>query len=227
MKKLIKAHGVPDSFKAFLVENASFTSSEEYPILTKDMISKELPEKIMPFNKAITFQGDLSKTFICFFEKDETFERVRRNPNKYLSFFKRTAGIIGLDFSVHSDMQVVKQKSQMNDNLSLTYYYGKQGIKIIPNIRCGIDELVPEFLEAIPKHCIIALGTYGFIKTRPEKHEWYCFLETIIKTLEPTKIIVYGTLTGLMFDDFKSKTDIVLYDSWIVSRNKEVKSNGN
>ena len=52
--------------------------------------------------------------------------------------------------------------------LSLTYFYAKQGIKIIPNIRCGEDELNSEFFKAIPKKELIAIGTHGFIK---EKHQ--------------------------------------------------------
>lgn len=218
---------VPDSFQAYLVNGANFTKQEEYPILEDYMISKNKPLDIMPFNKAITYRGDLSKTFICFFEPDDTFERIRKAPKRYVNFFKRTAGIIGLDFSVHSDMPIVKQKAQMNDNLSLTYYYGSQGIKVIPNIRCGVDELIPEFLMAIPKHSIIAVGTHGFIKTRQEKNEWFCFLEEIIKELEPSKIIVYGTLTGKMFDVLKKKENFVIYDSWIVKHNKEVNSHVN
>ncbi len=218
---------VPDSFQAYLVEDAHFTKQEEYPILEDYMISKSIPVDIMPFNKAITYQGDLSKTFICFFESDETFERVRRNPRRYLKFFKRTAGIIGFDFSVHSDMQVIKQKSQMNDNLSLNYFYGKQGVKLIPNIRCGIDELIPEYLETIPKYSMIAVGTHGFIKTSQERCEWYCFLEKLIKEIEPKVIIVYGTLPGKIFDNMKNKQKFVFYDSWIAKRVKEVSSYGN
>ena len=218
---------VPDSFQAYLVEDAHFTKQEEYPILEDYMISKSIPIDIMPFNKAITYQGDLSKTFICFFESDETFERVRRNPRRYLNFFKRTAGIIGFDFSVHSDMQVIKQKSQMNDNLSLNYFYGKQGVKLIPNIRCGIDELIPEYLETIPKYSLIAVGTHGFIKTSQERCEWYCFLEKLIKEIEPKVIIVYGTLPGKIFDNMKNKQKFVFYDSWIAKRVKEVSSYGN
>lgn len=34
---------VPDSFQAYLVEGASFTKKEEYPILKEDMISKSIP----------------------------------------------------------------------------------------------------------------------------------------------------------------------------------------
>lgn len=213
---------ITDSFQAYLVDGAHFTKIEEYPILEDYMISKSDPVDIMPFNKAITYRGDLSKTFICFFEPDETFERIRRYPKKYLNFFKRTAGIIGFDFSVRSNMPVVKQKSQMNDNLSLTYFYGSHGIPVIPNIRCGIDELIIEYLEAIPKHSIIAIGTHGFIKTIVEKYEWLCFLEQVLTELEPNKIVVYGTLSGKIFDDIKDQYDFIFYDSWIAKRVKEV-----
>ena len=118
-------------------------------------------------------------------------------------------------------MPVIKQKSQMNDNLSLTYYYGKNGIPVIPNLRCGIDELFPEFISAIPKKSIVAVGTHGFIKTKPEKYEWYCFLEEVITSLEPTSIVVYGTLNDGMFDGLKQLTKIVCYDTWSELRRRE------
>ena len=110
---------VPDSFQAFLIEGAELTSKEQYPKLRSDMIPSSLPKKILPFNKAINFQGDLSDTYICTFSPDASFERIRRNPRKYINFFTRTAGIIGFDYSIHTDMPLIKQKQQINDNLSL------------------------------------------------------------------------------------------------------------
>ncbi len=225
--KTLKMSRVPDSFKAFLVEGAYFTKNEEYPILEESMISKNIPKRIMPFNKAINYHGDLSDTYVCTYSPDASFERIKRNPKRYIDFFKRAAGIIGFDFSIHSDMQVIKQKSQMNDNLSYTYFFGKNGIPIIPNIRAGIDELLPEFLSAFPKKTLVAVGTNGFIKTRPEKSEWVCFLEEIVEVLEPSGIIVYGTLNGLEFDNIKKRVPIYIYDSWISSRWKEVQKNVN
>ncbi len=209
------ARQVSDSFQAFLVEGATFTKGEEYPILESDMISKDIPENIMPFNKALHYQGDLSKVFVATYAPDESFERVRRNPQCYVNFFKRTAGIIGFDFSIHSDMPIVKQKSQMYDNLALSYYYGKQGIPIIPNLRCGVDELLPEFLETIPTHSLVAIGTHGFIKTIPEKAEWYCIIEEIINKLKPSGIIVYGNLSGKIFGEFEDKCKFYYYEPWI------------
>lgn len=218
---------VSDSFQAFLVEGAEFTSNEQYPKIRASMVSKIQPLKIMPFNKAINYHGDLSDTYICTYAPDASFERIRRNPRKYVAFFKRTAGLIGFDFSIHIDMPIIKQKQQINDILSLTYFYGNQGISVIPNIRCGVEELLPEFIEAIPKNNMIAIGTHGFCKEISEKCEWRCYLERIIKELEPTTIITYGSLYGNIFEDIKKKANFVYYEPWITHHRKEVNPNVN
>ena len=226
-KKTNTVEVVPDSFQSFLVNGANFTDREEYPIIPQRFVSSAIPQKIMPFNKAITFRGDLHDTFISFYSPDETFERVRRTPKRYLSFFQRTAGLIGPDFSIHSDMPLIKQKSQINDNLSLTYYYGSQGIPIIPNLRCGTDELLPEFLAAIPCHRLVAIGTHGFVHQKHEQCEWYCFIEAFCKKLNPEGIIVYGTLHNRMFDELKDKYPFFFYEPWICQRAKGGRLNGN
>lgn len=77
---------VEDSFQAFRVQGAHFTKNEEYPIIPETMIAKTPPKRIIPFNKAITFRGDLSDTYICTFSPDKSFERIRRDPKKYVHF---------------------------------------------------------------------------------------------------------------------------------------------
>ena len=218
---------VPDSFQSFLIRGANFTENEEYPIIPPGFIAKTVPHKLMPFSKAISFRGDLSDTFIVFYSPDETFERVRRHPQRYVSFFQRTAGVIGPDFSIHSDMPIIKQKSQINDNLSLTYYYGSCGIPVIPNLRCGIDELLPEFLTAIPRNSLVAIGTHGFVHKQREQCEWYCFIEAFLDVLSPSGVVVYGTLRNRMFEPLFRKSEFFFFDPWISQRAKEVKKNVN
>lgn len=213
---------VPDSFQAFLVEGAHFTKTEEYPCIPAGIISPAIPNSIIPFDRAITLHGDLSNTFICFYSPDKTFERVRKNPQKYVSFFKRTAGIIGFDFSIHSDMPLIKQKAQMYDNLSFTYFFGKQGIPIIPNLRVGISELAPEYLEAIPKNTYVAIGTHGFIKGSADKYTWYEFIETFLNILHPKGVIVYGSLRSRLFQPLIKDTPFYYYKPWINARWEEV-----
>ena len=221
---------VLDLFQAYLVEGASFTANEEYPILKKSMSPSFPPKKIMPFSTAITFQGDLSDCYVYFYSPDETFERIRRNPRSYLNFFKRCGGIIGFDFSVHSDMPLVKQKSQLNDNLSLSFFFAKNGVPLIPNCRGGSDCLNDEYLEAFPKHSYIALGVHGFVKRKEQKHEWRVWILTLIQKLEPKGFIVIGHLPQDIINDYKDVVEFHIYDSFIEERrnhHKEARDHGN
>jgi|LSQX01.1.fsa_nt_gb hypothetical protein len=218
---------VKDNFQAFLVESAEFTNNENYPIIEEWMISAEFPKKIVPFNKIDKIKN-IEDYYICFYCRDEDFTRIKRNPRKYLKMFQKSQGIIGFDYSVYTDMPKVVQKNQMYDNLALTYYYGTNGIKIIPNIRYGIDELTEEFLMAIPKKKLIAIGTYGFIKTIDEQNIWFDNLLRIIERLEPYGIVIYGTLPKdlqrwLKLYNIKFK----IYESFHSIEMREVKNNVN
>ncbi len=218
---------VEDSFQAFLVDGADFTKEEEYPILKEWMVPQKPPVKVMPFFKAITYQGDLSEYYIYFYSPDGTFERVRKNPKKYLHFFKRCKGIIGFDFSVHTDMPLVKQKAQLNDNLSLSFFYAHNGIPLFPNCRGGSDCVNAEYLRALPKHTYIALGVHGFVQLKEQKHEWRLWIDTIIKHLEPKGFIVIGHLPQDIIDDYKDVAEFHLYDSYMEERAKEVRRHAN
>lgn len=214
---------VEDSFQAFLVDGAKFTSEEEYPIIEDWMVSQNPPANIMPFHKAITYRGDLSTYFIYFYSPDKTFERIRRNPKKYLEFFKRCGGIIGFDYSVHTDMPLVKQKAQLNDNLSLSLYFAKNGIPIIPNCRGGSDELNDEYLNAFPKRSYIALGVHGFVKLSQQKHEWRLWVAKVIEKLEPKGLVVVGQLPKDIIEEYGDRTAFHLFDAFIEDRWKEAK----
>jgi hypothetical protein len=218
---------VKDNFQAFLVEDANFVGKEEYPMIEKWMISEDPPQKIIPFNK-INEVKNIDEYYICFYCRDEDFSRVKRNPWQYVKVFKRSKGIIGFDFSVHTDMPLIKQKSQINDNLSLTYFYGKAGVNVIPNIRYGVDDTKEDFIKAIPKGSLIAFGTYGFIKSIDEQNVWFIVLLDMIKQLRPSGIIIYGSLpSDLKNWIYLNGVQLYIYPSYMDTRMKEVKLSGN
>lgn len=221
---------VEDSFKAFLIENAELTDSEGYPIIRSEMISDQPPIKIVTFKESLKIpKENRSECYVCTYSPDKTFLRVLNNPKRYVNYFKQFAGIIGFDYSVHSDMPPIIQKQQMNNNLSLTYYYGNNGISIIPNIRTGSNYISKEFYDAIPKGTLVAVGTHGFIKNNTQRYEWYYCLREIIDKLNPSGIIVYGTLRGKLFDKIKKMVPLYQYDTWVEKKYKKEKElkNGN
>lgn len=80
-------------------------------------------------------------------------------------------------------MPSIKQKSQLNDNLSLSYYYGKNGVSLYPNCRGGSDYLTEEYLDAFPKHTYLALGVHGFVQLKEQRYEWRVWIDTVSKNL--------------------------------------------
>lgn len=219
---------VEDSFKAFLIEKAELTDTEGYPKIREDMISTSLPSEIITFKESLKVPKDRRKAYyVCTYSPDKTFMRILNNPKRYIEYFQQFAGIIGFDFSIHSDMPPIIQKQQMNNNLSLTYFFGNHKVLTIPNIRTGSNYISQEFYEALPKNTLVAVGTHGFIKNNTQKYEWYYCLKEIIDKLKPTGIIVYGTLRGKLFDSIKEMVPIYQYDSWADKKYKKEKANSN
>ena len=83
-------------------------------------------------------------------------------------------------------------------------------------------------MKAIPKNSLIAFGTYGFIKTIQEQQVWFDTLHIVINHLNPSGVIVYGSLPK----DLQRWMDlyqvpIYVYESYTSLKMKEVKKNAN
>lgn len=217
----IKKKRVRDDFKAFLVDGANYTTVEQYPIIEDWMVPEIEEIRIIPFNK-IDKVSHLENYYICFYCRDKDFTKVLNNPKKYLSMFRRARGLIGFDFSVYEDMPIVKQKSQMNDNLSLTFFYGIRNINIIPNVRYGIKPTRDEFLAAIPKRSTIAVGSYGCVRSNEEKATFRDFLAYMLPILEPSTVVVYGAMPEDVFGKFIDQYHFIQCPAYIEEEMREV-----
>ena len=201
-----KKKRVKDSFKAYLIEGAERTEQEGYPIIPTWMIPSSVENiKIIPFSKWKEVGKDLKDYYICFFCQDDDFACVLNNPKKYISVFRRAKGIIGFDYSIYYDMPPITQKTQMNNNLALTFFYGMRYIPVIPNVRYGIESTRDEFLKAIPKHSIIAIGSYGCVNSKDEQRRYRHFLDEMLPLLEPNIVIVYGAMPAEVFGEYQDK----------------------
>ncbi|SKA69169.1 protein of unknown function [Eubacterium uniforme] len=218
-----KEKKVKDNFRAYLTEGCERTLQEGYPIIPSWMIPKEVDDiKIIPFSEWKNYKNNIEDYYICFFCQDDVFSVVLNNPRKYIKLFRRAKGIIGFDYSIYYDMPAVKQKSQMNDNLSLTFYYGMRNIKVIPNIRYGIESTRDDFLSAIPRNSVIAIGSYGCVKTKKEKERFRYFLREMLPILMPKVVVVYGAMPDDVFGEFKDKYSFVQCEAIPECGKKEV-----
>mgnify|MGYP002625235980 FL=1 len=214
---------VRDVFLAYLIEQAHRTVPDGYPILEDWMIATEVPKEVFQWDCRDEV-NDPTITGMSFYCNDKGFTPVLNNPHRYVEKLSQYACVIGMDASPYDNMPLAVQKSQIFTNLAITYFYGRQGLKIIPNVRLGNDDTVG-MLDAIPKECRIAVGTNGFIWRRNNRTVFKDQMNIVIDVLRPTGVIVYGQAYDYVFQAaIDADIPIYKYDSHTIKRNAELKS---
>ena len=96
-----------DVFNSFLVSNAEYDGNMEMPRIRT---SKEVPNKIVTFSKAMSQKWNDFDYWVVFYEHDQKFEKLWKNPKKYLNKLKKFRGVISPDFSLYRNMPLVMQQ---------------------------------------------------------------------------------------------------------------------
>ena len=207
-----------DVYLAKLIDGARRTKIDEYPIIETWMVAENPPKEIVQWNQRKACEN-LTETALSFYCEDSTFNAVLSDPERYLDVCRQYACVIGTDASPYDNMPIVVQKSQIFLNLAITYFYGRRGIKVVPNVRLG-DMRTISSLEAYPKGTLISIGTNGFTKELANRAIFADEVNQIVERLEPSGIIVYGPAPEWLFRTAISKgIPIYQYDSYMMKRN--------
>ena len=189
-------------YLAKLIEGARFTN-DGYPIIEKWMVATEPPKELSQWNCRDKVKNP-SITGMSFYCSDQYFQPVISNPDSYLLKLSHYQVVIGLDASPYDNMPPIVQCSQIFVNLAVTYYFGRKGIRIIPNVRIGHPKTYSS-LKAYPKDTLICIGTNGFVQTKDNRKIFEKQVRIIVDSLKPTGIIIYGTLPDDVFGYAKEK----------------------
>lgn len=84
---------------------------------------------------------------------------------------------------------------------ALGYWLGKQGIKVINNVRWSTAQSFKFSFLGIPKNSIVAVSTVGCLGSKNDDEFFTEGLEAMVENLSPSHILVYGGKTGRNFFD--------------------------
>ncbi len=209
-----------DVFRSYLVENADY---EGYFELPKIQTSNLLPEKIIPFSKAMSKKWSDFDCWVMFYEHDGKFERLWKNPKQYLNKLKKFRGVISPDFSLYRNMPLVMQLWNTYRGRALATWFQKNGIEIIPNIRWNDERAYLFCFDGIEKEKTIAVGTHGCIKRKSDRAYFKKGLYELVNKLSPKNIIVYGAVPDEIFKPYKDMgINIVSFESEFSKSRKQV-----
>ncbi len=193
-----KRSNCKDVFNAFLVCMASYAGLFEFPVIAP---TYQIPNRLIPFSKAVS-----SKDYNCwihFYEDDYLFERLWRNPQRYLELLRKFNGIILPDFSLYRDMPLVMQLWNIYRSRAIGAWLQTNGIMVIPNLRYGDRRTYKCCSDGISKGCVIAIGTHGTIKNRIDRKIFIDGLDVVVNHLNPKAIIVYGAAPDYIFKKYR------------------------
>ena len=197
-----------DVFNAFLVRLAIYSGIFEFPIIQPTCW---IPNRLIAFSKAISCKD--YNQWVHFYEYDYLFERVWRNPRRYLPILKRYNGVILPDFSIYRDMPLVMQLWNIYRSRALGFWLQNNGIKVIVNVRWGDWRTYRPCCDGLAAGCSIAIGSDGAIEDEDDRYWFTKGLETVVRRLKPKHIIVYGSTPADIFDKYRTAgIEIIQFD---------------
>lgn len=210
--------GCKDVFNAFLVSHSTYDGDYEIPVIKP---CYETPNKMISFSKSIASKD--YDQWVHFYEDDFLFERIWRNPEKYLETLKKYKGVILPDFSLYRDMPLCMQIWNIYRSRAIGSWLQQNGVNVIPNIRYGDERTYDISCNGVSKHSVIAVGSHGTFKNLINRKLFLDGLDYVVNKLKPTTIVIYGNASDKYFEKYKKQgINIVRFDSAIAISHREV-----
>lgn len=218
-KKLI----INDGFNPELADGARFEGIFQFPAI-EPLREIAYPKYLVPFSERNKITNP-AEAFVVFFEHDDKFADIIRNPDAYIDDLARFAGVISPDNSLYRDIPLACQVANIYRNRLIGSYLQRRGIMVIPNLRWGDERTYCKelFGEAIafssaPKYSVVAVGCYGCIRGEENKKYFIDGFLAMLDDLEPKAVIIYGKLPDDIIELLCGKTKLIIYNDWTSAR---------
>ena len=77
-------------------------------------------------------------------------------------------------------------------------------------------DFLPEPLAflGVERHSVVAVGSYGVVKTKDERRHFKAGMAAMLDWLEPEVVLVYGSTPDDLFEGFLDRSEFVKYPDW-------------
>lgn len=203
-----------DVMKEFLIYGAELTEMG-FPILPA---VQAYPTDTIDFRSGLsrTFKGHHG-TSCNFYIDDEKFLSLENNVDKYLNYLKLFKCVLGIDFTIDTQMPLIMQFFNKYRSMALDWYLTLQGITVIPNVNIIPYKGREWLLDGLPKHSTLSCSTNGRVRSKAAREEFCKGFHEMCERLEPTRVVVVGILP----DELDSPVEIINFENRATKKNKE------
>lgn len=214
-KKLI----INDGFNPELADSATFEGLFQFPVIEpiKEIV---YPKYLVPFSERNKITNP-KEAFVAFYEHDDKFADIIRNPDAYIDDLARFAGVISPDNSLYRDIPLAVQIANIYRNRLIGSFLQRNGIPVVANLRWSDEctyskELFGEAIafSSAPKHSVVAVGCYGCIRGEENKKYFIDGFLAMLDELGPEAVIIYGKLPDDIIKLLRIRTKLIVYNDW-------------
>lgn len=129
---------------------------------------------------------------VHFFLDDYQFERVWKNPEKYIEKLAQYEAVMAPDFSPYADMPMATQIFNHYRKHWVARLMQEYGVKVIPTIRASRDDRsLMWYLDGEPEESVVCISAM-WTKQAEAREYFLKEYNTMLEKLKPQKIYIYG-----------------------------------
>lgn len=156
--------------------------------------------ELVAFDKALTGRTRRASQILHFYLHDFFFERIWRNPEKYLGLFKQYRAIIMPDFSLWTDMPKAVQIYNRFRANQIARFYQDHGVTVIPSPAWGETESYTWCFDGMP-----AGGTFAICARGADAELFSNGLAEFIRRCRPDNILALGNTNTVGVQTVRAK----------------------
>lgn len=207
-----------DGFQEYLVDGATFVGDPGIPMLM-DLHNTQIPVAMIPFSKAKCSKNH--RAYVHFYMHDREFSRVLTATTKYLDILKLYDGVITPDCSMTINQAPCLQQANTYMNRAVGFFFQKNGIPVIPNIRWSDESSYEYCFLGVPVGGMVCISTHGCLKSPRLRDAFKKGLEVMIDRLNPSVVLVHGFMPEYIFGEYTSYVEFHRYPSEFESTHKK------
>lgn len=139
----------------------------------------------------------MSKAICHFFLDDYRFESVWTQLHNGMRRVERYWGALTPDFSLYANWPTVCQQWNHYRQQWLGCYWQEHGIPVIPTVNWSTPDSFYWCFSGIPQQQIVALSVPD-LRSTPTKRLFMAGYRQMLKVLQPSAVLVYGTLPEIL-----------------------------
>ena len=216
-----KKRKIGDGFFPELVEGACFFGYMGIPGLM-DLKNIEVPKSIIPLNQA---KRELAKrrthAYVHCYLFDDNFSDLITDIESFIELLSHFDGVLTPDCTLLTRQSNCLQATNTYFNRAVGFRLQKAGIPVICHIRWSDESSFDYCFLGAPKDSILAISTYGTVRTREKQLGFRVGLIAMLEELTPTDVLVHGPMPQTVFDGLKQRTRFHHYDDWITMKHSD------